>query len=231
VAFTAILPPGVTGLRGIVSDSDGKVLADRSVNGARWTWKAPSPGFYQVKFFHIGKDGTQTPVVETYSVTHHRQFNNAPVRLCRSGAFTREFQNFAVTEKRERGDHAHPFGINMMNEMDYTPYFCSLQDSFAVARLCGLNAFVRWHAAPWNEIERERGRYDWSMPDRFLKIAEEESDSQYLRNSTLEFAETAEYGLGISLPLLRSVGDEAVGRVSEGVCKAVSGDPDVGAVE
>ena len=37
VAFTAILPPGVTGLRGIVSDSDGKVLADRSVNGARWT--------------------------------------------------------------------------------------------------------------------------------------------------------------------------------------------------
>lgn len=178
VAFTAILPPGVTGLRGIVSNSDGKILADRSVDGARWTWKAPSPGFYQVKFFHIGKDGAQTPVVETYSVTHHRQFNNAPVRLCRSGAFTREFQNFAVTEKRERGDHAHPFGINMMNETDYTPYFCSLQDSFAVARLCGLNAFVRWHAAPWDQIERERGRYDWSMADRFLKIADEEGYPQ-----------------------------------------------------
>lgn len=178
VAFTAILPPGVTGLRGIISDSDGKVLADRSVNGARWTWKAPSPGFYQVKFFHIGKDGAQTPVVETYSVTEHRQLNNTPVRLRRVGTFTRDIQNFVVTEKRERGEHEHPFGINMMNEMDYAPYFCSLQDSFGVARLCGLNAFVRWHWAPWNEIERERGRYDWRIVDRFLKIAEEEGYPQ-----------------------------------------------------
>lgn len=179
VAFTALLPPGVEGLRGVVSDSDGKNVADITCKGNRWIWRSASPGFYKVNFFHIAKDGKQLPVSESFYGMLYDKKNGFPVRLKKEAkVFTRDFQNFAVTEKREKTGRSHPFGANIQLPNEHDPYFIPLNDSFIAAQLCGLNSFIRWHAARWNEIERQRGIYDWSIVDRFLKEAEKSGFSQ-----------------------------------------------------
>lgn len=172
VAFSANLPQDVVGLRGIVLNSDGEKVADISCKGARWLWENALPGFYQVKFFYLGKDGKQIPVTEKFYAMSHITPNGAPVQLKKTAVFQRDFQNFAVTEKRERTDRNHPFGANVGTPREHDPHFTSLQDAFAAINLCGLNSFIRWHHAPWDKIEAERGKYDWRIADHFLQEAE-----------------------------------------------------------
>ena len=169
VAFRADLPEGAVGVRGIVKNSDGKKVADITVKGNRWVWEKSQPGFYTVQFFFIGKDGGRSPVEESFYLTTHFYEEGMPVRYQSEKTFTRNIQNFAVTEKRDRPDREHPFGLNVGRENVHSGYFTSIADSLAVSRLCGTNSFIRWHAANWDRIEaKKRGEYDWSEVDSYF---------------------------------------------------------------
>lgn len=172
VVFNADLPEDAVGVRGIVKNSDGVKVADITVKGNRWVWGKSQPGFYAVQFFFIGKDGTQSPVEESFYLTTHFNEQGMPVRYQSENVFTRNVQSFAVTEKRVRADREHPFGLNVARENEHQAYFTPMSDSLDISWLCGTNAFIRWHAASWDRIEaKKRGEYDWSDVDSYFAKA------------------------------------------------------------
>lgn len=172
VVFNADLPEDAVGVRGIVKNSDGVKVADITVKGNRWVWGKSQPGFYAVQFFFIGKDGTQSPVEESFYLTTHFNEQGMPVRYQSENVFTRNVQSFAVTEKRVRSDREHPFGLNVGRENEHQAYFTPMSDSLDISWLCGTNAFIRWHAAKWDRIEaKKRGEYDWSDVDSYFAKA------------------------------------------------------------
>lgn len=172
VVFNADLPENAVGVRGIVKNSDGVKVADITVKGKRWAWETPRLGFYSVQFFFIGKDGTQSPVEESFYLTTHFNEQGMPVRYQSENVFTRKVQSFAVTEKRVRADREHPFGLNVGRENEHQAYFTPMSDSLDISWLCGTNAFIRWHAASWDRIEaKKRGEYDWSDVDSYFAKA------------------------------------------------------------
>ena len=56
VTFKGTLPPGMTGVRGTVFNSDGKKVFSAESKDGIWKFPAKKPGFYHVKFAWIDKD-------------------------------------------------------------------------------------------------------------------------------------------------------------------------------
>lgn len=180
VAFSACeLPPDASGIRGIISNSQGQIIADITSTGPRWTWNLPQPGFYTVAFAFVHHDGSQTPVRETFYAQRHRHLENTPVQYLDATPFTRTSQNFVVTRHtRVRTSTDHPFGINIGSASEHNPYYIPRSQQFDVASLCGLNAFARFHWADWSTIEAQPGQYDWRPIDDFLHDAKTAGYSQ-----------------------------------------------------
>ena len=173
VTFKACeLPPNAIGIQGTLTDSQGKTIADIRCDGLRWCWPNPTPGFYTVAFAFVNRDGSRTPVSETFYTQQHHHQNGQPVQYRGATPFTRTVQNFVVTHQtRERLSTNHPLGINIGHDSEHNPYRIPRQRQFEVASLCGLNAFARFHWADWSAIETQQGTYDWTSIDSFLHDA------------------------------------------------------------
>lgn len=161
VVFSAPLPAGGTGVRGVVVDSAGREVFRADAAGDTWRWPHPPIGFYTVRFAWLDATGAARPCA------------GAGVRACghivegdviyRDGyvEFPRAEQNFVVcaTAPRAVEDCPPMFGFNVASLGVDTA-------AFAQIRLLGMHAFIRYHHFQWDAIERKgRGQYDWTAVD------------------------------------------------------------------
>ena len=164
VVFRGNLPEGKTGLRAVVHDVDGVEVERIDVSGAEWRWRPPSVGFYTVAFFWLDGANEAEPIVESYTTCSHK-VNGPVVSRTKFAEFSRAEQAFCVspTEARSVSDAPPMFGFNVS---PYPSQDFDDETPFALVRLLGMSAFVRYHWFRWHEIERKgRGRYDWSAVD------------------------------------------------------------------
>lgn len=164
VVFAGVLPPGKTGLRVRVRDAEGAAVFAGDVAGATWRWRAPDVGFYTVRFAWLDAAGGEEPVVESIGACSHRTEGGHVVRA-RFAAFPRAEQAFCVSPApARRVEEAPPaFGFNVAPQVSQD---LGEETPFALVRLLGMSAFIRYHWFRWHEIERAgRGCYDWAPVD------------------------------------------------------------------
>ena len=169
VTFKGTLPPGMTGVRGTVFNSDGKKVFSAVSKDGIWKFPAKKPGFYHVKFAWFDRNGKDVPVVE--DLLFHPEKRSSIIEFGAQKRFPRDIRCFAVTASavRDPADLAEGFGFNFETN---SSNFVSMQDRFDMIRMIGWNDFIRVHWIRWNVIEAKKGVYDWSSADKFLGHAE-----------------------------------------------------------
>ena len=156
-------------LRGIVSDFDGKELADITANGTVWRWEAPRLGFFLVRFFCVTPAGKSIPI-ESETLTPITELCDGAQMLRKLIRLPRAEQAFVVANPLPiagKGKNSSIFGSNIF------PFEWDLSLQLQVIKLMNLTGHLRCHAFPWNEIERERGVYDWRKMDEAVALCEQ----------------------------------------------------------
>ena len=176
VVFYGTLPAGVVRLKGVVRDTNGSVVSERSVSRNAFEkngWRCPltQPGFYEVRFSYEKASGESVPVVQEY---YAQRINGN--RLVEERKFEREIQNFVITATKARPvDQVPPqLGISLAPRDVALPYRLgsNIADEFRMRRLIGYH-FMRLHSLSWDEIEKSPGVYDWSTADKMFETAAE----------------------------------------------------------
>ena len=170
VVFRGLPPAGKTGLRVKVTDADGATAFANDVLGAEWRWRPPQVGFYTATFAWLDADGKADPVVDSFGACGHRTQKGAPPVRTQFVEFPRDRQCFAVSpsEPRAVADATPMFGFNLSPGSAVS----SGDRNFALIRLLGMHAFIRYHHFPWDEIERAgRGKRRWTDVDRAFDLA------------------------------------------------------------
>jgi|GEM_PF-2792076 len=169
VSFKGTLPPGMTGVRGTVFNSDGKKVFSSASKSGTWKFPAKEPGFYQVKFAWIDQNGKEFPVVEDLLFQPSKR--TSVIEYEAQKKFPREIHCFAVTGSavRDPSDLPEGFGFNFTT---FSDRFVLPHDQFDMMRMIGWNHFIRVHWVKWHQIEAEKGVYGWSHADEILNLAE-----------------------------------------------------------
>ena len=175
VCFKGTLPPGMTGVRGTVFNSDGKKIFSSASKDGIWKFPAKAPGFYHVKFAWIDQKGKEIPVVE--NLLFHPDKRTTIIEFGAQKRFPRDIRCFAVTDTaiRKPADLPEGFGFNFTTDTDR---FVQTQDQFDMMRSIGWNDFIRVHWVKWHQIEAKKGVYDWSHADAIFEQAERNGLSQ-----------------------------------------------------
>lgn len=133
-------------------------------NSQGWTWKAGVPGFFEAEF--IVND---TVVGETYTVNIRKQDlkDKRKYNKLASRDFTVSRHSFVVAPagSAEPDDVSPCFSVS--------PHFSMYQKEIPLLRLIGFNS-IRIHGIRWANVEKERGKLDWSSVDDFMRIAREQ---------------------------------------------------------
>ena len=172
------LPEGAA-LTAVLFDSNGKELLRQELSAAGfnrdgWSWKAPAPGFYEVEFHVDGK-----PVTESYPVRIRLQdpFDTRKYTLGGEREFVISRHPFVVAPDKTAApsDISPNFGVSPHSEM--------YKNEVPLARLVGFHS-IRIHALHWDQLEKEKGKIDWSTVDGFMRLARESgfSDEQITFN-------------------------------------------------
>ena len=169
VVFRGVLPAGKVGLRVRVADADGACAFAGDVTGVEWRWRPPQVGFYTVSFAWLDASGAAEPAVSSFGVCGHKTVDGQPVRL-EFAEFPRDVQAFAVSpaEPVPLAEATPTFGFNV------SPGGAVRGGDlpFALIRLLGMHAFIRYHHFDWNVIEAKgRGRRDWKPVDKAFAVA------------------------------------------------------------
>jgi len=164
VTFTNALPGGGA-MEGVVRDAVGKVIYSAKAEGNRWSWMPTRTGFHTVRFTAI-QDGVRKPVrlmlnARTW-VSEGRRGHSELL-----GSFPRDEFGIAVSPRPSRTPKEAPdkFGFNV----EVRKGSFQIEEGIRVARLVGMNAFLRLHHCGWNEIERRPGVYDWAPSDDVIR--------------------------------------------------------------
>ncbi len=151
-----------------IFDSAGVRLAEQRLSAADfncsgWQWQASLPGFYEVEFFLDGQ-----PVEESWEVVLNKP----------DPADKRQYKR--VAEKTFHTSR-HPFAIapaktpepaELSPHFGASPHFSMYRKEIPLARLIGFSS-IRIHALRWDNLEKEKGKIDWSRVDDFMKLARE----------------------------------------------------------
>ena len=164
VSFTNALPDGGA-MEGVVRDTAGKVVCRTGAVGRRWSWTPERTGFYTVRFTAV-QDGERLPVRLVLNArTWVPEGRRGHFELL--GSFPREEFGIAVSPcpPRPPKDAPDKFGFNVEIRKGNP----RIDEGVQVARLVGMNAFLRLHHWGWNEIERRPGVYDWAPSDDAIR--------------------------------------------------------------
>lgn len=171
VSFKGTFPPGMTGVRGTVFNSDGKKVFSAASKDGIWKFPAKEPGFYHVKFAWIDRNGKDVPVVE--DLLFHPSKRSTIYEFGTQKKFPRDIRCFAVTASavRDPADLPEGFGFNYLTHQTLQDNFTTMQDRFDMIRMIGWSDFIRAHYIHWHLIEAKKGVYDWSSADEFMGYA------------------------------------------------------------
>ena len=173
VTFTASLPDGKTGVRGEVFDLNGKPVATIDSEGAKWTFRPELPGFYQAKFSWLDAKGNIEPVTGNLYAYDFRSDARAIFRESKM-VYTRDRICFGVTpagSKRVPNMFGYNVNPSPSPSLIADGQSLPLDGQFALARALHMDQFIRFHWFRWNEIERNRGNYDWQTVDNAVAAA------------------------------------------------------------
>lgn len=175
-----------------------ETLKTKDVIEKGWSYKPEELGYYQVKFTALADDGTERPVVKSYS--RRNQDNAGTISIVDQFDDT---YSFAVVKGEakpmaERND-------KLMASIDPTRVN---SPEFRLLDMLGISG-LRLHAIKWGDswgnsygVEKKRGEYTWTGADMWVEPAEKYGFNNIVANvfSTPEWAVDEQWR-----------GDEAVG--------------------
>jgi len=148
------LPEGSTKLIGSVYDSTGVLVKKVESASELWSWRPEAPGFYQVAFAAVTPAG-EIPLVEEF--TERAWVNNI------AAVYPMDKVNVVVVSDAKR---------DTRNLMGYQlDCFKGSQKAYGdrqvkTAAMLG-GSWARMHVQ-WNEVEPEKGKYDWTFLDYYV---------------------------------------------------------------
>jgi len=138
-------------------------IAGRNFKKTGWQRPFKTPGYYEAEFAVDGK-----PLTESFTAVVKRPDpkNRAVMREAAKQEFAIARHGFVVAAHptRPASEISPVFGAS--------PHMEFYQKALPLAKLVGFHS-IRVHHVPWGIVEPERGRYDWSYPDDFMKVAHE----------------------------------------------------------
>lgn len=147
-------------------NSDNREIHSSTLSGDRlrsegWQFTPAEPGFYEVEFW-IGDQ----PVSESWNVVINKQ-DPADKRKYTKVAdrdffVSRHAFVVAPAPTRPVAEISPYFGVS--------PHFSMYKNEVRLGRLVGFKN-IRIHAIEWDELEKEKGKIDWSKVDDFMNTA------------------------------------------------------------